>query len=495
MPDRPNILLIVTDHFRADVIHGALQGAVPLPALHSLAAEAVAFTRHYSVVTPCGPARVSLLTGQYAMNHRAVRNGTPLRHDTPNVARALREVGYDPLLFGYTDVAQDPRHLPADDPRLQSYEEVLPGFTEVVRMRQETDDRVWRDHLRMRGYEVPEGMALYRPAGPRLADPAIYRAEDSDTAFLTDRFLDHMDGVADGFFAMLAYIRPHPPFVAPDPWNRLVDPATVPPARTTYDTAMHPYVAALQQTKPAASTVEGFPNMPATPETVQQLRALYLGLCAEVDHHIGRIIEWLKSSGRWDNTLVIFTADHGELLGDYDLWGKGTFHDAAFHVPLLVHLPGAVGRALDVMTESIDLAPTMLDWAGCKVPHSMDGQSLLPLMRTGRGGRATTFSEHDFGNPLYPSAQQAVLGLTASEANLAVLRTQTHRLVHFAGPLPQILYDMTEDGEARDVASLPGAHSICLDLSRQMLCHRMAHPEGTFAHTMVTEGGVRVARD
>ena len=495
MANRPNILLIVTDHFRADLLHGALENAAPLPNLQAFASEAVSFRRHFSVVTPCGPSRVSLLTGQYAMNHRAVRNGTPLRHDTPNLARALRAAGYDPLLFGYTDVTQDPRVLPADDPRLRTYEEVLPGFTEVVRMRQETDDRVWRDHLRARGYDVPEGMALYRPAGDRIDAPALYRAEDSDTAFLTDRFLEHMQGVGNGFFAMLAYIRPHPPFVAPEPWNRLVDPASIPEPLATLDNAPHPYVAALRRTKPASSTVEGFPGLEATPEVVQTLRALFLGLAAEVDHHVGRILDWLKSSGRWEDTFVIFTADHGEMLGDHGLWGKGTFHDAAFHVPLVVHAPGKPPRAIEAMTESVDLAPTILDWAGCAVPHSMDGRSLLPLLETGRGGRAVTFSEHDFGNPVAPTAQQAALGLSADEANLAVLRTDTHRLVHFAGALPQVLFDMTAEGEARDVSTGIEGRSICLDLSRKMLCHRMTNPEGTFARTMVSDQGVRVAPD
>ncbi len=495
MSKRPNILLIVSDHFRADLLHGPLQHAASLPNLQALAAQSVMLRQHYSVVTPCGPSRVSMLTGQYAMNHRAVRNGTPLRHDTPNVARSLRDAGYDPLLFGYTDVAQDPRVLAPDDPRLRSYEEVLPGFTEIVRMRQDTDDEVWRAYLRQRGYDVPDGMALYRQDGPRIDSPARYRAEDSDTAFLTDRFLDHMDGKEDGFCAMLTYIRPHPPFVAPAPWNTLVDGASIPPPAVDLGNAPHPYVAALRQTKPAASTVEGFPDLDATPEAVQTLRALFLGLAAEVDHHIGRVLDWLKRSGRWETTLVLFTADHGEMLGDFGLWGKGTFHDAAFHVPLLIRAPGIAPRTIDSMTESIDLAPTMLDWAGCKVPHSMDGESLLPLLRTGQGGKAVTLSEHDFGNPIKPSSQQAFLGLPAREANLAVLRTDRHRLVHFAGPLPQVLFDMAADGEARDVAAGPEGERICLDLSRKMLCHRMAHPEGTFARTMVAGGGVRVAPD
>ncbi|MDU8946491.1 sulfatase-like hydrolase/transferase [Ovoidimarina sediminis] len=496
MARRGNILLIVTDHFRGDLLHGALRGAVPLPNLERFAQEAVTFRRHYSVATPCGPSRVSLLTGQYAMNHRAVRNGTPLRHDTPNLARGLRERGYDPLLFGYTDVTQDPRVLAPDDPRLFSYEEVLPGFTEVVRMRQETDDRVWRDHLRSKGYDVPEGMALYRPVGGRIDGPALYRAEDSDTAFLTDRFLGHMETVEDGWAAMLSYIRPHPPFVAPDPWNGLVAPEDVPaPAEADEGVPPHPYVAALRATKSVASLVSGFPDLASDPDVIRRLRAVFLGLAAEVDHHVGRVFDWLRSTNRLENTLVVFTADHGDTLGDYGLWGKDSFYDAAFHVPLIIRAPGHGARVVEAMTESIDVAPTLLDWAGCDVPHSMDGRSLLGTLETGKGGREITFSEHDFGNPVSATGVQRQLGLHADAANFAVLRTGAHRLVHFASGLPQVVFDVRAGSEARDLAGTGEAGAISLDLSVKMLCLRMQNPEGTFSRTLVTRDGVQIGSD
>lgn len=491
MADRPNVLLIIIDQLRADLLDGRLAEVAGLENLSALARESCCFTRHYTVVTPCGPSRVSLFTGQYAMNHRAVRNGTPLRHDTPNLAREMRATGYDPLLFGYTDVTQDPRVLEPDDPRLTSYEELLPGFSEVVRMRQETDDRAWRDHLRGKGYEVPDGMALYVPDGHHIAAPARYRAEDSDTAFLTDRFLERMEQEEKGWFAALTYIRPHPPFVAPAPYNAMFDPAGIPEPAQAQDNAAHPFVEALRRTKRAASTVEGFPELVENFETVQQLRALYLGLAAEVDHHVGRVIGWLKETGRWNDTILVVTSDHGEMLGDYGLWGKSSFHDAAFHVPLMIRVPGEAPRIFTSMTESIDVAPTILDLAGRPVPHSMNGSSLVPAIRLGEGGKAVTFSEIDFGDPVSGTSLQRELGLSARAANLAILRTATHRLVHFGSGLPQVLYDMSRAGEGRDISDLPESHAICLDLSRQMLCHRMVHPESTFAETMVVDGGVK----
>lgn len=491
MTDRPNVLLIVIDQFRADLLDGRLAEVANLENLAALSAESVVFRRHFSVVTPCGPSRVSLLTGQYAMNHRAVRNGTPLRHDTPNLAREMRAAGYDPLLFGYTDTTFDPRVLPPDDPRLTSYEEIMPGFTEALRMRQETDDEPWRDHLRSKGYDVPQGMALYRPEGDRIDAPARYRSEDSDTAFLTDRFLERMQTEQKGWFAMLTYIRPHPPFVAPAPYNAMYDPASIPPPVQPRDNRAHPFVEAHRKVKPAAANVQGFPDLKATPDAVQRMRALYLGLAAEVDAHIGRIVGWLKATGRWDDTILVVTADHGEMLGDHGLWGKGTFHDAAFHVPLMIRMPGQRARLIEAMTESIDVAPTILDLVGRIAPDSMDGVSLGQLLAGGAGGKEISFSEHDFGDPVHPTALQRTLGLSSDHASLAVLRTCAHTLVHFASKIPQILYDTSGVGELHDISAMPGGEAICLDLSRQMLCHRMIHPEGTFSRTLVVDGGVK----
>lgn len=205
MPDRRNVLFIVIDQLRADCVFGDLSAHVSLPNIRALADESVSFENHFSVATPCGPSRVSLLTGQYAMNHRAVRNGTPLRYDTPTLATEAQKAGYEPLLFGYTDTSQDPRHLPPDDPRLFSYEEVAPGFTEALRMRTESDCTAWEAHLRAKGYDLPGYPDIYRPSGDSPASPAQYAAEDSDTSFLADRFLADISTRSSGWFAFLAF--------------------------------------------------------------------------------------------------------------------------------------------------------------------------------------------------------------------------------------------------------------------------------------------------
>ena len=494
MAQAENVLFVVIDQLRADCLWGALAGHAVMPNIHALAADGMTFRNHYSVANPCGPARASLLTGQYAMNHRSVRNGTPLPHDKPNLATEARKAGYEPLLFGYTDIAKDPRTHHPNDPALRSYEEVIPGFNEIVEMRME-ESIPWRAHLMNRGYDVPDYPDIFRPAGPRLDDPAFYRAEDSDTAFLTDQVISHLRARGSGWFAHVTYLRPHPPFVAPSPWNRLVDPASLPlpVSRAEREKAcmIHPFVGPALGSLSAADMVEGFPDLDPTDQTIRTLRALYLGLAAEVDHHLGRLVAWLKDSGKYETTLIIVTADHGEMLGDHHAWGKMHYLDPAWHVPLIVRDPrnlAARGMSTDLPTESIDVTPTILDWIGGKAPSTMNGVSLLPLLsgKTPADWRGHTVSELDFGNPVEPTQWQKDLGLPAEHCKLAILRTRSHTLVHFNGALPPLLFDRRNGPEAQDMAADPSAAALLLDLTRRMLDHRMTHAEGLFARTVAT---------
>lgn len=498
MTKRSNILMIVFDQFRGDLLTDSPLGRVArLPNLRTLMADAVTFSRHYTVVAPCSPARASLLTGQYPTNHGVVRNGTPLRHDTPTLATELRKAGFLPRLFGYTDSAQDPRVLDSGDPKLQTYEELMSGFDETLRMRMESDNRPWRDHLAAKGNPMPAYPDTYRPDGSRVTDPAQYSAEDSDTAFLTDRFIKFAESADPGWCVALNYVRPHPPFVAPAPYNAMYDPALMPsPESTGDDRAFHPFMAPAQDKAPPSSTVVGFPELPATPETTADLRAIYLGLVSEIDHHIGRVVDALKSNGQWDDTLLVITSDHGEMLGDFGLWGKGSFFDAAFHVPLIIRDPDQSamrGQSVETMTQSIDICPTLLKRVGAQVPHAVDGQSLLPFLADVTAEkRPISTSHYDFGHPIRPTPWQKQLGVAMDAANLTVLRTDRHRLVHFACDLPPILFDMEDEGEQVNIAGDPSNLRLCIDLTRKLLSHKMTNTDGTFSRTIV-DGGLHVA--
>jgi len=508
MQNRKNVLFIVIDQLRADCVFGALAGHVDLPNLRGLMAEAVTFTQHHSVVNPCGPSRASLLTGQYAMNHRSIRNGTPLRHDTPSIASEMRKAGYVPMLFGYTDTSQDPRAYHPNDPTVRTYEHPMAGFQEMLEMRFEMS-YPWRAHLKAQGYAFDRYEDVYVPvsptgATPRIDDPALYRAEDSDTAFLTDRFLATMPGYDDqSWFAHLTYIRPHPPLVAPAPYNRMYDPATLPlPARLAdrdAEAAVHPFCAPAMENASAASFVVGFPDLEATDETIQSLRALYLGLATEVDAHIGRVISFLKDSGQYDDTLLIVTADHGEMLGDRHCWGKSTFYRAAYHVPLIIRQPGNGGQAgakVTAITESVDIAPTVLDWVGQERPNAMDGKSLLPLLagEVPQDWRTYSYSELDVADPIAPTHWETALGTGPSDSGLAILRDARFTLVEFAADLPPVLFDHQGQGEFANVADHPEYQADLARLTRTLLRHRMRNSDHTLSMTMITPDGPKAGQ-
>jgi arylsulfatase A-like enzyme len=506
---RPGKVLFITmDHMRADMLTGALANVAKLPNLRRLMTESVSFTNHFSVTTPCGPARASLLTGLYAMNHRSVRNGTPLADHHTNLALELRKVGREPLLFGYTDVAPDPTGKAALDPDLTSYEGLLPGFSEVVQLRFESN-YAWIADLSSKGYDVSrywtDFWSLFQAVDDgtgRLDAPTFYSADDSDTAFLTNEALKHMEiRRRQDWVAHLTYIRPHPPLAAPEPWNRLHAAADVPTARAVGDIAaeraMHPVIDAMFTEPKFTYMFRGFDGrLDAMDEdTRQTLRAIFMGLAAEVDHHLGRIFDWLKATGQWDDTLVVLTSDHGEMLGDHFMWGKQTVYDPCFHVPLIIRDPrnsATGGAVVDALTESIDIAPTILDWLGATPPAVFDGASLMPFLagETPRQWRDHVFIEQDFAEPGDPTVIQRRLGLDLSSANAAILREKRWKYVHFNGGLPPLLFDLQADpNESRNLAGDPACAGELLRLARKMLDHRMAHPFRALSSIAITERG------
>ena len=157
-----NVLLITADQWRAECLSTLGHPTVKTPNLDALAAEGTLFRHHFTQCAPCGPSRTSLLTGLYMMNHRSVRNGTPLDARFTTIALEMRKLGYDPALIGYTDISLDPRGRDRNDPALRTYSGTLPGFTQLI-PGSETG-AAWRRQLVNKGYDVPlAGDAVYEP--------------------------------------------------------------------------------------------------------------------------------------------------------------------------------------------------------------------------------------------------------------------------------------------------------------------------------------------
>lgn len=492
-----NVLFITVDQWRGDCLGAAGHPVVRTPNLDRLASEGVLFRRHFAQAAPCGPSRASLHTGTYLMNHRSVLNGTPLDARFTNVALEARSFGYDPVLFGYTDASPDPRVLEPDDPRLRTYEGVLPGFRAVLDLPEHL--LPWGAWLREQGYDVPEEVRdMYEPISDAPRAPVAYAAEHTEAAFLTGELLQYVDEQAGApWFVHAAYIRPHPPFVAPVPYNEMYDPATVPaPLRhTTFEEegAAHPLLA-------GAVLIPGLRG-PDDDAELRALRATYYGMMTEVDAQLGRLIDGLRERGTWANTLVVLTSDHGEQLGDHWLTEKLGWFDQSYHVPLIVRDPRRESDATrgqvveDRFTENIDVMPTILEWIGMDAPVQCDGASLIDVLHgeDPEGWRTAVHWEWDFRDPTGRLTQE-MFGIGIDECSLAVLRDARGKYVHFAG-MPPLFYDLERDpGELVNRATDPEYGATVLDYAQRLLSLRMRNAERTLTGALVTPLGVIEAR-
>jgi arylsulfatase A-like enzyme len=489
--DGLNVLLITADQFRADCLSAAGHPTVRTPALDRLAADGVCFARHFGQCPPCGPARTSLLTGMYQMNHRSVQNGTPLDASFTNLAEMVRTVGYTPWVIGYTDTSIDPRKLHPRDPRAGRYEELLPGIQQYAPGSElGSGDSDWRLYLKDLGYagwDTPYRQAPVDAApasrGPTYAPTAI-KPEHSDTAYTADRAMRFFrQNRGNPWFLHVSFLRPHPPIVATRPWHDMYRPEDVPEFAALPsiedERAFHPFMPfrlERLEMNPALPLDGPHPNHNLA---WRQARATYYGLVSELDHHVGRIIEALKAQGEYERTLVVFTSDHGEMLGDHWCWGKETPFDQSVHVPCIVRSPltprEARGSVIEAFSEHIDIMPTILDHVGAEIPLQCDGRSLRPFIEGGTPTRWRDEARWEFDfRSVTDENVEGFFGLSIDECSLAVIRTATRKYVHFAA-LPPLYFDLAADpGELRNLTDAPEAAADMLALAQRMLSWRMA---------------------
>lgn len=486
-----NILFVTADQWRGDTTGYAGHPLIRTPTLDALAADGTAYLRHYAQAAPCSPARACLYTGLYQMNHRVCRNGTPLAARFDNIALAARRAGYDPTLFGYTDVALDPTGKAPDDPDNTTYEGVLPGFTTRVKLPEH--ERPWVSWLRTQGLDVADNMAAHQPVGAPPGAitnaPPIYSKDQTQTAFLAGEFVRWLGEQERPWFAHLSFIRPHPPFVVPAPYNTMYDPAEVGGfARAESreaEAAQHPLVELALEMGTAAVPGADRPVATLTDAEFRQIKATYFGMISEVDAQLGRVFDAIRAAGQWDQTLVIFTSDHAELLGDHHLLGKGGYFDESQHIPLILKGPSlAAGRRVEGFTEAVDIFPTLLEILQVEPTHVPDGRSLL-----GRDGDEAVHWEFDFRDVAGQQVETA-LGRRSTELGLAVLRTAKWKYVHFTS-LPPLLFDLERDPKGLvNVADDPAYLRARLEMAERLLGWRAEHLDQTLALTELTPAGV-----
>ncbi|MFQ5566712.1 MAG: alkaline phosphatase family protein, partial [Paracoccaceae bacterium] len=490
---------ITADQWRGECLSALGHSELKTPNLDRLAGDGVLFARHYAQTSPCGPSRASLYTGMYLHNHGVYANGVPLDAAHTNLALEARRAGYRPTLFGYTDTVEDPRS-PAPENHAHRYaEQVLPGMIPMAPLG--NDWRLWFEALESRGYAIPEDpdeMFRPRPDYPGAAGrgltfaPALFRAEDSNTAFLVDETISYLArGHDTPWFVHLSVLSPHPPFIAPEPYHALYDPdAMALPVRCPTaegEAAQHPWLQHYLYDQQGSGFTVGAvsrDNLLLGERDLRQIKATYFGMISEVDAQIGRLIEFLMETGAYGDTLIVFTSDHGEYLGDHWMFAKYSYHEQTFHVPLIVRDPAPEARAadgsvVDAFTESIDLMPTILERIGKPVPAQCDGFSLAEFCRGRRpaGWRREYYAEFDLRSP-WEGERGAPLGLRADQCMIGIVRGRRYKYVHFEG-LPCLFFDLEADpDEFRDLIDDPACRSQVAAFARRARAWRRSGAVG-----------------
>ena len=406
--DRPNILLITSDqqHWRT---LGCVNPTIRTPNLDRLASQGVRLTRAYCPNPTCTPTRASIITGKYPSQHGAWSLGTKLQESEHTVGEDLLAAGYRTALVGkaHFQPLKGTEEFPSWEayPVLQDldfwsgFDGPFYGFETVRLARNHADEAHVGQHYAL--WMEENGCANWRdyfrpPTGTnpgqkhRWGIPEHYHY-DAWIAAETDRLMGEYTGRGDPFFLWASFFDPHPPYLAPEPWDIMYDPAevTVPQAVPGEHDVNPPHHRLTQTERPDFSAwresgfgLHGFHSHLHRREDLAANIAVYYGMVSLMDKYIGTILGRLEALGLADSTLVVFTTDHGHLFGQHGLTAKGAFHyEDLVRLPFLVRWPGRIpaGGQSEALLSLVDLAPTFLAAAGIEAPHSMVGENQVPV--------------------------------------------------------------------------------------------------------------------
>ena len=280
--------------------------------------------------------------------------------------------------------------------------------------------------------------------------------ELSETPYMTGRAIDFMEQAGDApWLCHLSYIKPHWPYIAPPPYHAMYGPEHVLPAvRTGAERETdHPVFGAYIESR-ICRTV-------SRDEVRERIIPAYMGLVKQIDDQMGRLLSWMEGRGLMENTMIVFTSDHGDYLGDHWMGEKDLFHDPSVKVPLIVYDPrpeadATRGAVRDELVECIDLAPTFLKYfGGPELPHVMEGRNLDPLLHAPgapEGWRRYAISEYDYAT----REARLLIGNAQEDARLIMIRDARWKYVHAEGFRP-MLFDLEADpDELDDLGASPG---------------------------------------
>lgn len=424
MKKRPNILLITSDQQHFNTI-GAFNKEIFTPNLDRLVKEGTTFDRAYCPNPTCTPTRASIITGKYPSQHGAWTLGTKLSETENTIGNVLRENGYKSALIGkaHFQPLASTEEFPSLEayPYLQdlefwkNYKEKFYGFDHVELARNHTNEshvgqhyaiwleekgcKNWRDYYlsptgNMSEEEYPRLEILVEKEGNILNSrrnwgkweiPEEYHY-NSWIAERCNSMLEEYKDNNENFFLWASFFDPHPEYFVPEPWASMYDPETLTIDEDTLNDDHKynpPHFKKTQEKNPDFSEyketgfgIHGMHSHLQKKKDIKKDLALYYGMVSMMDKYIGKILDKLEELGLAEDTIIVFTTDHGHFVGQHGLIRKGPFHyEDLIKIPFIVKYPGFVpeNKVSHSLQSLVDLAPTFLSICGIKIPYDMTG--------------------------------------------------------------------------------------------------------------------------
>lgn len=443
--ERPNILVIMTDQHRWDCIGANGNPLIRTPNLDRLAESSANFTHFFVQAPVCVPSRASFFTGRYPHSHKNRVNYTPLDRDEVLMQSRLRDAGYTTASVGklhyHPPTVMEARRTGFDWVELHDAVSPLDRFSDYVAWRNTHDPQA---HL---GYRE---LAKDTPTGSNPFRQAIDE-KYSETTWVGERTRHYIRELAADdkpFFLFSSFWKPHSPFEVPQPFDAMYDDVEIPlPEQMTLEQIM-------KLPPPLRTLILRFrPPYDTDRERLQWMYRSYYGAISHVDREVGLILDALEAAGVADNTIVVFTSDHGDQMLEHGLMGKNCFFEASVRVPFILHFPDRVRPGnYDDLVESVDMLPTLFDLAGLPEPYSNQGRSLVGLVSTSENTyapREAVFSENVIPEVISGSLEsfefikgEGIRGTRHPDAKM--VRTRRWKYVYYPDGFGE-LYDLQTD--------------------------------------------------
>jgi arylsulfatase A-like enzyme len=466
--EKPNILFIMADEFRLDCLGANGNGIIKTPNLDKLAAGGANFSNVFVQAPVCVPSRISYFTGRYPHSHKNRVNYTPCDAREVMMQRILKDAGYRTGSVGklhfHPATAEHARTTGFDQVYIDDGVAMTDPYSDYVRWRKAHDPNPEPKYL-LAAKDIKPGKNPYRGVIAHEFTPTFW------TGMQTVKMLRDFCASPQPFFIFSSFFKPHMPFTVPVPYDTMYDDVEIPlPKMPTLEDIQRlplPVQKQFQQQDRAYAMDR---------QRLQWIYRSYYASVSMVDREVGLILHELARSGRAENTIVVFTTDHGDQLAEHGTIGKNVFFESSVHIPMLIRFPNRIGPSKhEQLLEQIDLLPTILDLCGAQTSGNVQGRSFAPVLMSNAERyvpREMVFAENVIPSVVGLSSHsytpgKGVDGIIHPDAKM--VRTRRWKLNYYPTCGGE-LYDLVNDpGETRNLWADPASAGVVRELKGAIL--------------------------